>query len=103
MTFWRFCRTDVSILRIVLLAWSNQFARLFNRSRNTTKMGNACGVVHAIEYLRYTNLVGSTDFAAAKVARRQGGFEADIHNGRFDDFVDIVNIDDIGPISCRFP
>ena len=81
VSFWCFGRTDVSILRVMLLTRSNQFARLFNGSRDTTKMGNASGVVHAIEDLRYANLVRSTDFAAAKVACRQGGFEADIHDG----------------------
>ena len=51
VTFWRFGRTDVTILRVVLLARCNQFTRLFNGGGDTTKMGNACRVVHAIEDL----------------------------------------------------
>jgi hypothetical protein len=69
VTLWRFTGADIAPLRVMKLTWRNQFARLLNRRRDTTQMGNGRAEIEAIEYLRYTNLARATNLAVAEIAR----------------------------------
>ena len=103
MAFRSLAGTDVAELRVVLFTRGDQLTRLLNRRRNATQVGDSCRVVHTVQHLGYADFVGAADLAAPKVSRCQGGFQADIHDRRLDDFVDVVNVDDLGPIPSGLP
>ena len=87
----------------MLFTRSNQLARLFNGCGDAAQVGDAGRDVHAVQHLRDTDFVGATNLAAPEIARRQGGFQAHVHDGGFDDFIDVVDVDDFGPITRRLP
>ena len=87
----------------MLLSWSNQLARLLDRRRDASQVRNRRRIVHAVEHLRHTNLVGPADLSASKVARGQRGLQTDIHDRGLDDLVDVVDVDDVGPVSRGLP
>ena len=51
VALWGLTRTHIKALTVVLLSWSNQLARLLNRSRDASQMRDGRRIVHAIEHL----------------------------------------------------
>ena len=87
----------------MLLSWSNQLARLLDRSRDASQVRDRRRIVHAVKHLRHADLVGPANLSASKVARGQRGLQTDIHDRGLDDLVDVVDVDDVRPVSRGLP